>query len=292
MVRPLQERLGNKRSHSVVDSATYCNRGSPARAVLLEVEEETGRPVTVMRPLPSNNNSPLASGGVKRRSVRLRVAPHQHHRRSWSVGGSNVHQTMMRRSESHLRRLEHISENKEQRSSRVSMSSSSAESSSSSSCSSPSRRCSALVECVDAETQTIFEQTPVVSRRSKGDGLSVEESPVLTNFRRAVDSVENSSEDDDPEEEEEEQEEGYEWDRKRGRASGSSQRLSLCESSIQSLNPVVIDRLKHATIGGGRRYTVDMSQWKYNERWTEQNQSTNQQQSVDKGIFFIGFYHL
>lgn len=286
MVRPLQERLGSKRSLSAIDSTSYCTRGSPARAVFLEVEEETGRPVTVMRPLPSNNNSPLASGGAKRRSVRLRVPPHQYHRRSWSVGGSNVHQTMMRRSESHLRRLEHISESKDQmdKGSRSSTSSSS-----SSSCPSPSRRCSALV---DAETQTISEQTPVVPRRSKGDGLSVEdhhESPVLTNFRRTVDSTENSSEDDEVLEEEDE-EESYEWDRKRGRASGSSQRLSLCESSTYSLNPATIDHLKHSTIGGGRRYTVDMSQWKYNETWAKENLSTNQQQSADKGI--IHFYYL
>jgi len=233
-----------------------------------------------MRPLPGNNNSPLVSGGTKRRSVRLRVPPHQYHRRSWSVGGSNVHQTMMRRSESHLRRLEHISESKDQtdKGSRSSTSSSS-----SSSCPSPSRRCSALV---DAETQTISEQTPVVPRRSKGDGLSVEESPVLTNFRRTVDSTENSSEDDEvPEEEEEEdEEESYEWDRKRGRASGSSQRLSLCESSTYSLSSAAIDHLKHSTIGGGRRYTVDMSQWKYNETWAQRNSSSNEQQSVDKGI--------
>jgi len=53
----------------------------------------------------------------------------------------------------------------------------------------------------------------------------------------------------------------YQWERKRGRASGSSQQLSLNETSSHSLP-------------AGRRYTVDMRQWKYNDSWNKHAQAS------------------
>jgi hypothetical protein len=179
---------------------------------------------------------------------------------------------MMKRSESHLRRLEHISEKTsptmvhqhlEERDSRP------LSSSSSSSRSSSDRRNSSAF--VDAETQTIVEEELTEercvirsgSRRSKGDGL---ESPALIRHKRNQQTGEQSS-DSEPEAIKEIEEETYRWERKRGRASGSSQHLSLCESSSQSLNEP-----QQQLFGIGRRYTVDMSQYKYNDAWTKRVQ--------------------
>jgi hypothetical protein len=244
----------------------------PRSAVFLEVEENSVQPVTVLRPLPGSQYqpSPQLVSSTKRRSCRVKVLSHSQslHRRSWSVGGSNVHQTMMRRSESHLRRLEHISEKTSTPPAAQERDSRPLSSSSSSSRSSSDRRNSAAL--VDAETQTIVEDelaeepTCVVrsgSRRSKGDGL---ESPAVIRLKQTGEE----SSDSEPEVIQEIEEETYRWERKRGRASGSSQHLSLCESSSQSLNEP--RQLQH--FGIGRRYTVDMSQYKYNDAWTQRIQ--------------------
>ena len=246
LVRPLQDRLiGTKRSYATGES-------SSKSAVFLEVEEESGRPVTVLRPLAGNvdpyqGTPQLVSS--KRRSCRVKVlsyTPSQQHRRSWSVGGSNVHQTMMRRSESHLRRLGNITERKgqDQRDSRPSSSVSSC-----SRTSSDRRRNSILV---DAGTQTFVNEEDedaamdheIQTGRSKGDGLE------------SSDGEESALH--------ETEEESYRWERQRGRASGSSQHITLCESSSQSLSE------SYQSFGNlGRRYTVDMTQYKYNESWTK-----------------------
>lgn len=267
LVRPIQDRLiGAKRSYST------CVDNKPRSAVFLEVEENSVQPVTVLRPLPGSQYqpSPQLVSSTKRRSCRVKVLSHSQslHRRSWSVGGSNVHQTMMRRSESHLRRLEHISEKTSTPPAAQERDSRPLSSSSSSSRSSSDRRNSAAL--VDAETQTIVEDelaeepTCVVrsgSRRSKGDGL---ESPAVIRLKQTGEE----SSDSEPEVIQEIEEETYRWERKRGRASGSSQHLSLCESSSQSLNEP--RQLQH--FGIGRRYTVDMSQYKYNDAWTQRIQ--------------------
>lgn len=267
LVRPLQDRLiGTKRSYATCESPFH-SKSSSKSAVFLEVEEESGRPVTVLRPLPSGDlyqGTPQLVNN-KRRSCRVKVlsyTPSQQHRRSWSVGGSNVHQTMMRRSESHLRRLGNITEKKgqDQRDSRPSSSTSSCSRSSS------DRRNSALV---DAGTQTlVHEEDDAVmidgqaeeSRRSKGDGV---ESPAMIGRIKRDQQVRtfDSSDSDEDDASREIEEETYRWERKRGRASGSSQHITLCETSSQSLS-----EYSHPM---GRRYTVDMSQYKYNDSWTK-----------------------
>ena len=269
LVRPIQERLiGAKRCYSTVDAGLKSGATNRS-AVFLEVEEDSGRPVTVLRPMSGSQATPQLVS-CKRRSCRVKVLSHSQslHRRSWSVGGSNVHQTMMKRSESHLRRLENISE-KTQRDSRPPSSASSSACSRSSS----DRRNSALV---DAGTQTVVEEDePAIrertgsSRRSKGDGI---ESPAVGRSRRQTDQSISDSE-------EEIEEETYRWERKRGRASGSSQHLSLCESSSQSLT----DSQPH--FGIGRRYTVDMSQYKYNDTWAKRAQlpAAGQTTHTEKG---------
>uniref|UniRef100_A0A0P5XEN5 Putative Mitogen-activated protein kinase kinase kinase n=1 Tax=Daphnia magna TaxID=35525 RepID=A0A0P5XEN5_9CRUS len=275
LVRPIQERLaGAKKSYSTTGDTGI----RPRSEVFLEVEEDSGQPVTVLRPLPgmSCQDTPQLVNYGKRRSCRVKVLSHSQslHRRSWSVGGSNVHQTMMRRSESHLRRLEHVSEKTsitpttQQKSSRPGSSASS-----SSSRSSSNRRNSAAL--VDAGTQTIIEDrhdpltensyiTPSGSRRSKGDGL---ESPALIRHRRSQQQQTTHQESSETEPVEEIEEETYKWERKRGRASGSSQHLSLCETSSQSINDP-----RQTSFGIGRRYTVDMSQYKYNDAWNKRVQ--------------------
>lgn len=276
LVRPIQERLtGGKKSYSTTAETGI----RPKSEVFLEVEEDSGQPVTVLRPLPGMNchDTPQLVNYGKRRSCRVKIPSHSQslHRRSWSVGGSNVHQTMMRRSESHLRRLEHVSEKTsvmpvtQQKNSRPGSSASS-----SSSRSLSNRRNSAAL--VDAGTQTIIEDRhdPVAEdrcitrsgiRRSKGDGL---ESPALMRHRRSQQQQTNQeSSETEPEAAESIEEETYKWERKRGRASGSSQHLSLCDTSSQSVNDA-----RQVSVGIGRRYTVDMSQYKYNNEWTKRSQ--------------------
>ena len=124
-----------------------------ARAVFLEHEENSGRTVSVMQAVPAGCvRSSFQSQGSKRRPCRVLV----NHRRSWSVGGSNVHQTMMRRSDSHLRRLELVAEQPREDAARSTSSMASVAS---------TRRCSVLV---DAERQTEMDRV----QRSKGDGFS------------------------------------------------------------------------------------------------------------------------
>lgn len=286
LVRPIQERLiGTKRYYSTAEAYLTNRKPSPQPAVFLECEED-GRAVSVLRPIANSGQYQVTQNSIKRRSCRVKTLSYSQsqHRRSWSVGGSNVHQTMMRRSESHLRRLEHVAEKTiDQPDSRPS--------SSSSSCSrtSSDRRNSALV---DAETQTISDEVSVVrsgSRRSKGDGL---ESPVIRREQQTNTALSSESE---QEVEEEMEEETYRWERKRGRASGSSQHISLSEASNQTDSQQVF--------GSGRRYTVDMSQYKYNNVWGKRQPSSavqtlrqNQYSVHDKGEFLIsklseyGFY--
>lgn len=223
------------------------------RAVFLEVEEDSGQAVSVLAPA-SVQPSAFSSSASKRRSCRAKVvSSHSQHKRAWSVGGSNVHQTMMRRSESHLRRLEQVNEPARE-STRPTSSASTA--SSSSSCST-ARRCSLLV---DAETQTAVAAAPEpegfsrsASRRLKGDGI---DSPAVERAGKRLES--------DAEDSEVEDGESYEWQRNRGRASGSSQRFVMSESPAQH-EPLFA--------GPGRRYTVDMSQYKYNDAWNRHHAS-------------------
>lgn len=212
--------------------------------------------------------SQLAAGGAKRRSCRIRVVPSgsaaasaTQHRRSWSVGGSNVHQTMMKRSRSHIRRLGNIAE-----------SGSANQPDKGQSPSTASRRRSILrdAECQTERPNEQDEETVATGltafSRSKGDGISVD-SPALTRFAPLssnVNSSTSSSSESDPEEEE--LEKRYNWDRTRGRASGSSQRLSLSESTSSQ---IFAPSSEEPSAGPGRRFTVDMSQYKYNESWVK-----------------------
>jgi len=204
--------------------------------VFLEQEENRSEEL-----LPANKNSIRSSfqcHGVKHRTGRAPVA----HRRSWSVGGSNVHQTMMRRSEPHLHRLDLTQDTIQEKDRR-----------------SPLVIGPALIESreeqdrrrgsilVDAETQTDV--------RSKGDGISIDSPTVHLKNVNAAGAFESSDS------EESENNSFYQWERKRGRASGSSQQLSLNETSSHSLP-------------AGRRYTVDMRQWKYNDSWNKHAQAS------------------
>lgn len=218
---------------------------------------------------------------IKRRSCRVRTNNYSQsqHRRSWSVGGSNVNQVMMKRSNSHLRRLKNITPRKQDQTDFSRPISTSP--SSSSAAMSHDRRNSTLV---DAETQTLVDDDDddddesvdhigTGSRRSKGDGL---ESPV----QEARDSHWIDSEEDEHSDRELE----IQLERNRGRASGSSQHLTFNESPGPSLTTT-------PHFGIGRRVTVDMSEYKYNPRWSDHHPSiperstrSNQDSSTNKGI--------
>ena len=132
-----------------------------------------------------------------------------------------------------------------------------------------------IISCfkVDAECQTerpeIMEEQEDVEPslpvcRSKGDGGNVDSSVLLRLQPLTISSSSSSCSISSSSSEIESEEETYEWDRKRGRASGSSQRLSLCETSSQNL------AIKDQLLGNlantpGRRYTVDMSQYRYSD---------------------------
>lgn len=150
-MRPIQDRLNKRSFHDPSQLAG----GSTKMPVFLEQEENRSEEL-----LPANKNSIRSSfqcHGVKHRTGRAPVA----HRRSWSVGGSNVHQTMMRRSEPHLHRLDLTQDTIQEKDRR-----------------SPLFIGPALIESreeqdrrrgsilVDAETQTDV--------RSKGDGISID----------------------------------------------------------------------------------------------------------------------
>jgi hypothetical protein len=144
------------------------------KAMFLELEQESDRPLNVMRQLPSTYNVPARSSfqGSRRRSGRVARAKH---RRSWSVGGSNVHQMMMRRSRSPLNRLEFAAEKEAEDKTKNRDSTATLDTDRSVDCSS---RCSVLV---DAETQTESALADaVVIQRSKGDGFCAD-SPLMRN---------------------------------------------------------------------------------------------------------------
>ena len=144
------------------------------KAMFLELEQESDRPLNVMRQLPSTYNVPARSSfqGSRRRSGRVARAKH---RRSWSVGGSNVHQMMMRRSRSPLNRLEFAAEKAAENKTRNRDSTATLDTDRSVECSS---RCSVLV---DAETQTESALADAaVIQRSKGDGFCAD-SPLMRN---------------------------------------------------------------------------------------------------------------
>lgn len=229
LVRPIQDRLGRK---------SFLPESGSSKAVFLEHEENSGRSVC---PAPISNALRSSFCAPKRRSHRS--YPPAAHRRSWSVGGSNVHQMMMRRSDSHLRRLKFTADQDQDQ----------LATSRSAFCVPP--HCDAAVPkdriLVDAETQTDV--------RSKGDGFSVD-SPAPSLRLNNANTVALASSDS---EECENNDNCDQWERKRGRASGSSQRLSLCEPS------------NHSLPAAGRKYTVDMRQWKYNDSWYKHIQTNS-----------------
>ena len=160
------------------------------QAMFLELEQESGRPLNVMRPVPSNGNmmpgmmmmmplprSSFQVQGTRRRSGRVKSVKH---RRSWSVGGSNVHRSfemMMKTTDSPLNRLSMVKTSEPKKTSGSSSSQKWTRSRDTSD--THSQRGSSLATTPTTTTTTLIDtgtQTEVIQvvRRSKGDGISLD----------------------------------------------------------------------------------------------------------------------